>query len=331
MREGMCPAREAAPLRDYPRHRVIIPVYIPNLEGYFARSLDVLKLHLESLRLTAGGKAGITIVSNDCAPEVLHELERQYREGWIDQLLLNRTNRGKVDAVVSVARGCFEPLITISDCDILFKPGWLEAIDQTFCDFPECGFASPFPNPVMSWRHTSATLLAGWARGELRSAKVVPDEDMDAFARSVGTPDFFKAKHRKAQIVLRRNGATAVVGAGHFVFTMRREALRGMPLGPALTAISPESDERWLDLPPDRLGYWRLALPSGHVYHIGNTPEPWMYDELERYRGETVAASGAPRDLPAARRHWTSCLPWSLRVLLIRIVQKTGLSELIPS
>ena len=104
-----------------------------------------------------------------------------------------------------------------------------------------------------------------------------------------------------------------------------------MPRGPALTAISPESDERWLDLPPDRLGYWRLALPSGHVYHIGNTPEPWMYDELERYRGEAGAASGAPRDLPAARRHWTSCLPWSCGVLLIRIVQKTGLAERIPS
>ena len=95
MREGMCPAREVRALGDYPRHRVIIPVYIPNLEGYFARSLDVLKLSLESLRLTAGGKAGITIVVNDCAPEVLRELERQYREGWIDQLLLNRTNRGR--------------------------------------------------------------------------------------------------------------------------------------------------------------------------------------------------------------------------------------------
>ena len=331
MREGTCPAREAPPLEDYPRHRVIIPVYIPHLEGYFARSLEALKLSLESLRLTAGGKAGITIVSNNCAAEVLRELERQYREGWIDQLLLNRMNRGKVDTVVSVARGCFEPLITVSDCDVLFKPGWLEAIEETFCRFPECGFASPFPNPILSWRHTSATLLAGWMRGELRSAKVVPDEDMDAFARSVGVPDFFKPHHRAAQIVLRREGATAVVGAGHFVFTIRREALRGIPRGPALTAISPESDERWLDLPPDRLGYWRLALPSSHVFHIGNTPEAWMYDELEKYRRGAGATAGTPRELPASRRHWTSRLPWSLRVLLIRIVQKTSLAGLIKS
>ena len=326
MREGTCPARDAPKLPEYPRHRVILPVYIPNLEGYFARSLEVLRLSLESLRLTTAGRAEITVVSNGSAPEVLRELEERYHEGGIDQLLLNRSNRGKVDSVISVARGCFEPLITISDCDVLFQPGWLEAIEATFRHFPECGFASPFPNPVMCWRHTSATLLAGLVRGELGSAKVVPDEDMDAFARSVGVPDFFKPKHRASQVVLRRNGATAVVGAGHFVFTLRREALRGMPRGPALTAISPESDERWLDLPPDRLGYWRLAPPRGYVFHIGNTPEPWMYDELERCRREGPATPEAPRELPAARRHWTSRLPLSLRVLLVRIVRKTGLA-----
>src|SRR3954447_14284291 len=75
MREGTCPAREAPPLEKYPRHRVILPVYIPNMEGYFARSLDALRLSLESLRITAAGKAAVTVVANDCAPEVLRELE----------------------------------------------------------------------------------------------------------------------------------------------------------------------------------------------------------------------------------------------------------------
>ena len=43
-------------------------------------------------------------------------------------------------------RGSFEKLITISDCDVLFKRGWLEAVEDTFHSFPESGFVSPMPD-----------------------------------------------------------------------------------------------------------------------------------------------------------------------------------------
>ena len=327
MRTGENPSKTSPRLGGYAHHRIIIPVYIPGLEGYFERSLEVLKLCLESLRLTAVGKASVSLVSNGSAPEVIRELECQRKAGWIDQLIVNGTNRGKVDAAVSVARGSFEPLITVADCDVMFKPGWIETIEGLFRTFPECGFACPFPNPNNPLRYTSATVLGGFVKGELARARVIPAEDLDAFSHSVGNPDFFKAKRRNMQVILTRDGQTAVVGGRHFVFTMRREVLAGMPRVPALSAISPESDKNWFDLPPDRLGFWRLSPSRAYVYHLGTVTERWRYEELERCR----RLSGAPgKDAPSGppvRRPWTSRLPYRARLLALRIVNKLWLKD----
>jgi hypothetical protein len=320
MRIGANPAKENPDLSIYGMHRVIIPVYIPHFEGYFQHALEVLQLCLESLRLTTEGRAAVTIIANGCVAAVLEELERHYQAGWLDQLLFNRDNRGKVDAVVAAARGCFEPLITIADCDVLFKQGWLEAIEELFQTFPECGFACPFPSPAGIWYHTSASILGAFARGELRFEKVADDAALDRFAHSIGRPDFFNPELRKAQLVVSRQGRLACVGAGHFAFTLRREALARLPARPSLTAVSGNSEALWLDSPPDELGFWRLSTPQAWVSHMGNTPEEWMYQEL--------ASIGPPptlserRALPPAKRRWPRLLPISVRRKLIEGIKR---------
>ena len=113
--------------------------------------------------------------------EVLAFLRGYYDQGWIDQLLINRENRGRIDAVVSAAKGAFEPIITLSDSDVLFKAGWLDAIETVLATFPECGMASIVPHPGTAWHHTSATVLGAFLNGELSVGKVVSDEDIDRF------------------------------------------------------------------------------------------------------------------------------------------------------
>lgn len=329
MRNGRNPAKDNPHLEGFSRHRIVIPVYIPRLDGYFSHSLEILKLCLESLRVTTAGRASITIVSNNSAAEVVEELKRRYQEGWIDQLLLNQNNRGKIDAVVSVARGTFEELITISDCDVLFKAGWLEAMDKIFYSFPECGFAAPVPSPAGIWHHTSATLLGGLMRRELRFEKIVPDEDLDRFARSIGSPDLYKPEHRSAQLVAKRNGTTACIGCGHFVCTIRREVVSAMPKYPSLSAIDGNSEELWLDVPPDKLGLWRLSTTRAYAYHMANVPEPWMYTELEKCtQSEEAESTVMQREgLPGVRRDWASALPWRLRGTLIKAAKRFGLHK----
>jgi hypothetical protein len=312
MRNGLNPGKIHPQLSAFKRHRVIIPVYVPTLDGYFAHALEILRLGLESLWLTAGTRASVTVSSNECTHEVVDALHRWAAQGWIDQLVLNTSNRGKVDAVTAVARGAFEELITIADGDVMFMPGWMQAIEDLFIHFPECGFVAPCPNPVASLSCTSATILGALASGELGYQKVVADEDLDRFAHSIGRADWFKPEHRRAQTIVQRGGVTACVGGGHFVFTIRKELVDTIPKLPSLQALKVGGEHVWLDEPPDKAGVWKLATPRAFAYHLGNTPEPWMYDELEVCR---AAGPEPPRDLalPALRRRWASRLPWALR------------------
>jgi hypothetical protein len=301
-------------------------VYIPTLEGYFAHGLEILQLCLNSLYCSCQGAASITVVANGAAPQVIQALQSDYDAGKLDQLILNQQNRGKVDAVVSIARGCHEELITITDCDVLFKPQWIAAIEALFQQFPECGFASPFPNPLTAWYHTSATVLASALRRELALAKVIPDEDLDQFARSIGQPQLYKPEHRAAHMVVKRNGAIACVGSGHFVFTIRKEVVDSIPRQPSLKTVSNDSEEQWLDIPPDRSGFWRLSTARAYAYHMGNTPEPWMYERSSEVATELPAGRCS---LPRSTRSSTAALPLKLRRGLVRVMRKPIFKKLI--
>ncbi|MGH9846613.1 MAG: glycosyltransferase family A protein [Blastocatellia bacterium] len=322
MRVGANPAKSQTGLGGYGLHRIIVPVYIPHLEGYFEHAIEVLRLCLESLRITASKKAAITVVSNGCAPVAVEELKRLE---WIDQLILNQQNRGKIDAAVTAARGSYEPLVTITDCDVLFRDGWIEAVEEVFQTFPECGYVCPFPSPAGAWHHTSATLLGALARAELGYEKVVDNADLDRFAHSIGRLDLYKPEHRNAQLIVRRQGRIACIGAGHFTCTLRREVLAGMPGEPSLKAIEGQSELRWLDLPPDAMGFWRLSTPRAWVHHMGNIPEPWMHEELAALLEQGVADADGARDLPPARLRWMGKIPVTIRRKIARLLEVTRL------
>ena len=315
VRQGVHPAKEHGDLPAFGPHRVIVPVHIPNLDGYFAQARDVLARCLASLRLTAAHQVAVTLVSDGSCPEVVADLVACQEEGWVDQLVLNDPNRGKVDAVLGVARASFEPLITISDADILFRPGWVPAVEELFATFPECGFASLFPSPPGAFHLTSATLVGALARRELSVDSVVDEVDLDRFAASIDRPDLFPEEWRRRQLVVRRRGVTACVGAPHWVLTLRREVLAATPPEPSRRAVG-GSETRWLDEPADRLGRWRLATNRAYAHHMGNVVEPWMDDELDAAR---LAADAdpptAPRPpvSPSGHSPLASRLPWGLR------------------
>jgi hypothetical protein len=319
MRVGINPAKAQTALSGYGLHRVIVPVYIPHLEGYFQHSIEILSLCLESLRVTTSSKAAVTVIANGCAPEAIEVIERH--RGWIDQIVLNRHNRGKIDAVITIARGSYEPLITITDCDVLFREGWIEAVEDVFRYFPECGYVCPFPSPAGAWHCTSATLLGALTRAELSYEKVVDERDLDRFAQSIGRPDLFKPEHKDAQLIVKRHGLLACVGAAHFICTIRREVLAGMPEEPSLKAIEGQSELRWLDLPPDAMGFWRLSTRQAWVDHMGNVPEEWMREELAALIEKGASEAKPERDIPAARRRWTGKIPVTIRRKLARIIQ----------
>lgn len=329
MRIGYNDTKDASSSIVLRRHRVIMPVYIPHLQGYYQHLLEVLRMTLESLRTTAAERIRVTVVANASCTEALDRLRAHVDEGWVDQLIINNENWGRIDGVLSAARGAYEELVTLTDSDVLFKPGWLDVLENLFRTFPECGLASVVPHPAMGWHHTSATVLGALARGELRTEKAVTDEDIDIFARSIGNKEWVKPAQRAAQIVVHRNGTVACVGSGHFVITLRRELLACLPSEPSLKPLGAGSDEKWYDRPMDQHGYWRLASPRAYAYHAGNVPEPWMYEELARWaRQNEGGTEHRPVDdspLPAARRPLVSSIPWRVRYYATRFLHKTRL------
>ncbi len=64
MRIGLNPNKDTVIKPSNYIHQVIIPVFIPNEEGYFKDSLKIFKLCIESLLSTIHNKTFITIVNN---------------------------------------------------------------------------------------------------------------------------------------------------------------------------------------------------------------------------------------------------------------------------
>jgi hypothetical protein len=306
---------------DARRHRVILPIYVPRLTGYFKDTLEILSLCLGSLRLTIGSEVNVTLIANQCAPEVIHHLQAWFDAGWVDQLLVNRENRGRIDAVLSVARGSHEPLLTFADADVFFERGWLEAIERLFTTFPECGMASVVPHPGTAWHHTSATVLGALVGRELQLDKVVSDEDIDRFGVSIGVPQWIKPGQRAQQLIVRRGGVTACVGCPHFLFTIRKDVLAQVPSEPCLRPLGAGSDELWYDRPPDVGGYWRLATPKAHAYHLGNVPEVWMTERLAALERDPHTPQ-LSESLPPAHRPLLSRMPLRARQILAAAVRR---------
>ena len=322
MRVGKNPEKGAPPLAAYGRHRVIVPVYVPHQGGYFERAIEVIGLCLQTLHRSTAGRAAITVISNGAAAPVVEELERGFRAGWFDQLVLHERNRGKVDAMLAAARASYEPFVTLSDADVLFRPGWLEAVEQVFRTFPEAGVVAPFTMPPLAWINNASTMVDASVRRELGRAKVVTDESLDQLTASLGHPTFVPDDLRQSQLVVRRGGVLACVGATHIVSTWRREVIEQLPSTPSLTSVAGTSERRWMDEPSDRLGVWRLSTPTYWACHMGNVPEAWMAEELERMTAATrTAGDETTDDIPPLRWSWTRRLPMAVRRALAARLQ----------
>ena len=64
MRVGFNPHKDQEESISEYFHQVIVPVYIPNFEGYFKDSFIIFKLCLQSIFDTTHNKTFITIVNN---------------------------------------------------------------------------------------------------------------------------------------------------------------------------------------------------------------------------------------------------------------------------
>ncbi|SFT40601.1 Glycosyl transferase family 2 [Algoriphagus locisalis] len=269
MRTGINPAKLDSQLSVQYHHRIVIPVFIPELSGYFENLKEVYRLCIETAFKSQHSRSAITVVDNGSCEEVKAWLRELQDRGIIETLITHQSNIGKIDAIIGAARGSREPLITLSDSDILFRNGWQEEVESVFRSFPKSGAVAPFPIARHMYYHSSSTQKAV-VTGDMKFSFRETDEHelIREVYESYGWN--YEPAYDGVLPVVQKNGKEAVMGCGHQVFTIRRELFFDMPLSPSFIKIGAGSELNWIDKPINELGFWRLSTLKTYVHHMGN-------------------------------------------------------------
>lgn len=265
-------------------HRVIIPIYIPNAEGYFVDAFNVLKVCIDSLLKTINKDTAITLISNASSKEVNDYISNLYSKRKVDKVVFNSENVGKINAIITETRASFEEFITYSDADVFFDKGWLKQTFTMFKNVPKAGFVSMNPTPY-NCSHANSTILDNMFTILFKKQKtntVCSYLDLEHFFNSVGRTKeaLDKAFNGECYTVSNEN---YIIGAGHFCCTIRKTpTLKEIPSEQSKIVLSTSSDAGYLDIPFDKTGLWRISSPKAFVWHMGNNLErDWASQKLE--------------------------------------------------
>jgi glycosyltransferase involved in cell wall biosynthesis len=271
MRIGQNPAKSIPYVAQPERVTVAIVTYIPVLGGYYQRSLDVLKVCLNSLRENADNPFDLLVFDNGSCPEVRTYLTSERDQDRIQYLVLSDQNVGKAGAwnfIFSAAPGEF---IAYADSDVYFYPGWLSAQLDVLETFPRAGMVTGMPMWTPEEFSTSTTQWAQMAAEvQVERGRFLPWDDYWRHARSLGADETEARQHFDSteNICLTHGDDRYYVGAAHFQFVARREALQSVL---PIPSERPMGQVRLLDVAINERGYLRLCTSDWWVRHMGNS------------------------------------------------------------
>lgn len=325
-RNGRNPQRSISKLTSPAAVTLTTMVHIPDLDGYWSESLEILALCLDSLRRSTSQPFELLVLDNGSCREVTEFLHRRYVAREINQLIASRRNLGKIggwNLLFTVAAG---ETIAYADSDIYFLPGWLEASQAVLEAFPEAAMVTAQPIPGDLSRHCESTLAAATSDPtvECREGRsLIPAHYVESHRLSLGeTPEQYSARIRNRRDVrLRRDETEAYVSASHLQFLARREVLaRFFPMTPR----RPMGDVERLDDEIDKAGYWRLSTVDYLIHHMGNRL-PELAAELPFFASGAAGSPPQPTSTrPARVAGWRRLLAKErVRRLLKRVHHKS--------
>jgi glycosyltransferase involved in cell wall biosynthesis len=271
MRIGQNPAKFVNEVAQPAKITVAVITYIPFLGGYYAESLDVLKLCLDSILQNTDLPYDLLVFDNASCPEVRQYLRELHEQGKIQFLWLSDKNIGKAGAWNILFGGAPGEIIAYADSDVYFYPGWLSALVRVLETFPEIGMVTGMPlwSPLEYSDHT-----VRWAKEqagvELQEGRFLAWEDYWRHSRSLGKTEAEARQHfeTRQDTCLVFQGERYYIGAGHFQFVARKQVLQKVI---PLPSERPMGQVRALDIALNAKGYLRLSTPNWWVQHLGNT------------------------------------------------------------
>jgi glycosyltransferase involved in cell wall biosynthesis len=305
MRQGQNPAKMGLKAYLPKRLGVALLSYIPNQEGFFTNSLDILKYQIASLH-AATADFDLLVFDNGSCPEVREELNRLYSSGLIHILFLSQFNIGKVGAINWLLAAMPNDWLCYSDGDMFFRKGWLENSLAVFDAFPSAGlvFAQPTLFDTLRGSGQAWHQLEADVRYHL-SQVAVPAESVREYALGFGLKAEQEQELLETPVCMaeeKNSGIRAIVGGGHNQFLVRREVARRIVPIPTRLALSPVEDSAF-NRRVDDLGFLQLSTFEPYTFHVGNRLDDWTRAEVDRLGlDQVLASSGDQRDrsIPAS-------------------------------
>ncbi len=315
MRKGQNPAKFVKDVAKPERITVALLNYIPFLSGFYAETLDVLKVSLESMRKDAGLPFDLMVFDNGSCAEVRDFLVKEKEEGRIQYLILSEKNMGKGGAWNVMLAGAPGEIIAYTDSDVLFSPKWLSRSVEILETFPNVGMvtARPFRTPPEFYESTLK-----WARenAKLEEGQFIPWETFLEFNLSLGqteeenrkvyseTRDWkitmsLRGAERRSNLLLNEETASqktlaatseivAFAGASHWQFTAYKSTLgQFLPFD----MDKPMGQVRQLDKRMNDAGLLRLMVSDPLAMNMSNTLG-YLRGELGKERGKTSSPKG---------------------------------------
>lgn len=294
MRIGFNPNKDKETTASDFFHQVIVPVYIPNNEGYFKDSLQIFRYCLESLFKTCHPKTYFTVVNNGSGTEVIAYIDNLYREGKVHEII-HTTGIGKLNAILKGISGQKFDLITIADSDVLFLNGWQKETYAVFDNFPKTGAVCPTPSSKVLKQYTFNVLLECFFSDKLRFTPTKNREALVKFAESIGNPNFYNIDQLSYNLSIANENCKAVIGAGHFVTTYKGVVFNNATERYSKFSLGGDSETKLLDEPVANQGYWRLSTEDNFTYHMGNVTEAWMEEYMAQLKDESAVEVTEPK------------------------------------
>lgn len=316
MRIGINPEKEKLKKLKYRPFRVIIPIYIPeDNSGYFKNSFAVFEKAIYSLLNTIDTeKTNITIINNNCNKEVTDYINLLVSNKEIDRHVNCKENYGKMYTVLQEARGCYEDYIAIVDSDVFFFTDWQNEALSIFQNFKNVGVVGLTPDPNTAFYCNNSLFASEFLA--VKKGKVVEDCELELFEEGINKRDFFVTQSKnwkQMQFYLEKNKVKAVIGAGHYASVYRKEIFKDLPFEKPIF-VFPGGELGFLDLPIDKLGYYRVSLLKAAVYHLGNSLPDWI-SEKKIYRSQLKENFKKSKKIKVL-------IPYKLKCLFVRVLRK---------